>query len=91
MRIVLPGNCFCWAVILRCIYGGKIFTVANEPGAKGRRIRHYMLRDRTGKVRHFKRVFDPLPPPLCFFFFFGILESSGGKRKNDQAKRLLTN
>jgi len=63
------------------IYGGSIFTIKEEVGPKGRTIKHYMLRDRNGKIRHFKRVFDFLPPPLCFIIFVGKIESSGKRRK----------
>ena len=55
------GNCYCWAFILKLRYGGEIFTHGSELGAKGREVEHYMLRDRNGTVRHFKRVFDFLP------------------------------
>jgi hypothetical protein len=75
------GNCYCWALILKIFYGGKIFTHGSEIGAKGRDIKHYMLRDKKGKIRHFKRVFDFLPKPFCFFCFFGRFESSGRKVK----------
>lgn len=81
MRILVPGNCFCWAIILKCIYGGKIFTIANEVGENARNVRHYMVRDRNGRVRHFKRIYDFLPEPYCLFFFIGALERSGRKRK----------
>lgn len=73
------GNCYCWALILKLIYGGEIFTVESELGDKGRQIRHFMLKDANGRVRHFRRVFDFLPPPLCFCCFFGKLERSGEK------------
>lgn len=77
------GNCYCWALILRFRYGGEIFTLGSEIGAKGREIEHYMLRDRNGRVMHFKRVFDFLPDPLCYLCFVGRIERSGkSKRKS---------
>lgn len=79
--MLLPGNCYCWSIILRCIYGGQIFTISNEPGEAGRNIKHYMLRDRKGRVRHFKRVYDVLPVPLCHYLFLGRIESSGKRRR----------
>lgn len=81
MFIPLIGNCFCWAYILKFIYGGEVFSVAQEPFFKGRNVRHYMLRDRNGKIRHFKRVFNFLPPPFCNFIFIGKLEISGKRKK----------
>lgn len=75
------GNCYCWAKILQLIYGGNIFCHGNEIGPNGREIKHYMLRDRNGKIRHFKRVHDFLPEPFCFFLFIGKIESSGKKKK----------
>ena len=81
MFVPLIGNCFCWAYILKFIYGGEVFSIEQEPFFKGRNIRHYMLRDKNGKIRHFKRVFNFLPPPFCNFIFIGKLEISGRKRK----------
>ena len=72
------GNCYCWAHLLQLRYGGTIFTVDAEPG--GRDIKHYMLRDRNGRIRHFKRTADFLPYPLCLFLFIGRLDRSGKKR-----------
>ena len=71
------GNCYCWALILKLFYGGEIFTVDTEIGDKGREVRHFMLKDKHDRVRHFKRVLDFLPPPLCFCCFIGKLERSG--------------
>ena len=75
------GNCFCWAWILKFIYGGELFTLGSEIGAKGQEVEHYMLRDRNGTVRHFKRVFDFLPEPLCYYCFIGKIEQSGKRKK----------
>lgn len=76
------GNCYCWALILRMFYGGEIFVHGSEIGAKGRPVTHYMLRDRNGRIRHFKRVLDIFPPPFCFLCFVGKIEASGKNRKN---------
>lgn len=73
------GNCYCWAHILKLFYGGKVFKHGSEIGPRGRRVEHYMLRDRNGRIRHFKRVYDFLPFPLCFLCFIGKIESSGKK------------
>jgi hypothetical protein len=81
MFVPLIGNCFCWAYILKFIYGGEVFSVSQEPFFKGRNVRHYMLRDRNGKIRHFKRVFNFLPPPFCNFIFICKLEISGKIKK----------
>lgn len=81
MYLPLIGNCFCYAHIMRLIYGGEIFTVEQEPFAKGRRVKHYMLRDRNGKIRHFKRILNFLPPPFCNFLFLGKIEVSGKKKR----------
>lgn len=75
------GNCYCWSLILRGIYGGEIFTLGQEIGPKGRAVKHYMLRDRNGKIRHFKRMFDIFPPPLCFLCFVGKIEVSGKRKR----------
>jgi len=61
------------------IHGGKIMTTEYELGEQGRNIRHFVLKDRTGKLRHFRRVFDFLPPPLCYLVFIGKFETSGNK------------
>jgi len=74
------GNCYCWALILKLFYGGEIFTLGSEIGAKGHDVEHYMLRDRNGVIRHFKRVLDILPHPLHFYFFVGKIERSGKKK-----------
>jgi hypothetical protein len=76
------GNCYCWALILKFFHGGEVFTLGSEVGAKGREVEHYMLKDRNGRIRHFKRVFDFLPEPLCYFCFIGKIEKSG-KNKDD--------
>lgn len=81
------GNCYCWSHILRLIYGGTIFTVSQELGPKGANVRHYMLRDRNGKVRHFKRVMNILPPPFSNLVFIGKIESSGKRRKAKNEQR----
>ena len=78
------GNCYCWAYILKLRYGGEIFTHGSELGTKGRQIEHYMLRDRNGTVRHFKRVFDFLPKPFCYYCFIGKIERSGKNKKRIQ-------
>jgi len=80
-RMYCVGNCFCWALILKLIYGGQIFTLGSEIGAKGQEVEHYMLRDRNGTIRHFRRVLNILPRPLHLYFFVGKIERSG-KRKN---------
>ena len=66
---------------MKLFYGGKIFTLGSEIGAKGRQVEHYMLRDRNGRVRHFKRVFDFLPEPFCYYCFIGKIERSGRRKK----------
>jgi hypothetical protein len=81
MRLLLPGNCYIWAIILKSIYGGRIFHIMGPFGPDGQDIKHYMVRDRKGKIRHFKRVMDFLPKPLSYYLFLGRLESSG-KRRN---------
>ena len=78
------GNCFCWALILKCIYGGELFTLGSEIGAKGQEVEHYMLRDKNGTIRHFKRVLNILPYPLHLYFFVGKIESSGKKRRRNK-------
>ena len=75
------GNCYIWAYVLKAIYGGTVFTMGSEPGPRGRDIKHYLLRDKNGKIRHFKRKFDFLPKPLCYYCFIGKIESSGRKKK----------
>lgn len=80
------GNCYCWSLVLKMIYGGKIFSIDGEFGPKGMNVKHYMLRGRDGRVRHFRRVFNFLPPPLSTFLFVGKIESSGKRRKT--AERL---
>jgi hypothetical protein len=80
------GNCFICAYVLRVIYGGEVFTMGSELGPKGRDIKHYMLRDKNGRIRHFKRKIDFLPPPLCYYCFIGKIESSGKKRKRKWKK-----
>lgn len=81
MRLILPGNCFFWSLILWCIYGGKIFTI-NQVSKSGIKFKHYMLRDRNGKIRHFKRKYDFLPEPLCLILFLGTIERSGKRKKS---------
>jgi len=78
------GNCYCWALILKLIHGGQVFAINQELGVRGRNVKHYMLKDRNGRIRHFKRTFDFLPPPLCFLCFVGKIESS--KRRKRRAK-----
>jgi hypothetical protein len=79
------GNCYCWSLILKMIYGGKIFSINQELGPKGMDVKHYMLRGRDGKVRHFKRVCNILPPPFSAFLFVGKLETSGKKKRSAKA------
>lgn len=88
MFVPLIGNCFCYAYLMKVIYGGQVFTVENEPFHKGRQVKHYMLRDKNGKIRHFKRIFNFLPPPFCNFIFVGKIEISGNK-KNKRRKSSL--
>jgi len=83
-RMYCVGNCFCWAWILKFIYGGELFTLGSEIGAKGQEVEHYMLKDKNGTIRHFKRVLNILPYPLHLYFFVGRIESSGKKRRRKQ-------
>ncbi len=84
--MLMIGNCRCWAVILKFIYGGKIFTVKQELGNKAKNIPHYMLRKPDGRVVHFKRVCNILPPPFSNFLFLGVIETSGKNRKKRGSK-----
>lgn len=81
MNIPLVGNCKCYAYILYLIYGGEVFTIKQEIGPKANNIPHYMLRKPNGKVVHFKRIFNILPPPLSNLLFIGVIETRGKKRK----------
>lgn len=63
-------------------------------GPDGQQVKHYMVRDKTGTVRHFKRVSDFLPKPFCYYMFLGTIERSGKRRvkkknarKNVSAKK----
>ena len=75
MRFYLIGNCYCWALILKLIYGGKIFYIKNESGKWGNNFKHYMLKDKNGRIRHFKRCLNILPNPLSYFLFIGTIIS----------------
>ena len=79
--MITIGNCYCWAIILKVIYGGEIFTVDGEFGVNGRNVTHYMLKDRNGRVRHFRRTYDFFPEPFCYWVFLGRIESSGKRKK----------
>jgi hypothetical protein len=81
MNIPLIGNCKCCAYILKFIYGGKIFTIKREIGPKGIDIPHYMLRKPNGRIVHFKRICNILPPPFSNILFIGIIETSGNKKR----------
>ena len=81
------GNCRCWAIILKCIYGGEIFTINRELGIKGKNIPHYMLKKPNGRVVHFKRICNILPPPFQNIVFIGRIETSGSKRKKNNVKK----
>lgn len=87
-KFILPGNCFIWAIILRAIYGGKIFHVLGPFGPEGQEVKHYMVRDKTGTVRHFKRVADFLPKPFCYYMFLGTIERSGKRRVKNARKNI---
>ena len=61
-----------------------MFTICRELGPKGNNIKHYMLRKPNGRIVHFKRIMNIVPPPFQNAVFIGIIESSGraknGKR-----------
>lgn len=75
------GNCYCWALIFKLIYGGEIFSVKQEFGQKAKNVRHYLLKKPNGRIVHFKRTVNILPPPLSAFFFIGKIESREKKKR----------
>lgn len=86
-RLVLPGNCYIWAHILKFFYGGEIFFIMGPFGPNEEIIKHYMIRDKYGTVRHFKRYMDFLPAPFCYFIFLGVIERSGKRRVKKKKRR----
>lgn len=73
---MIPGNCLVCAVIAWVIHGGKIVIAAREPGDRYG-TSHFLVRDRRGRWRNFRRVKDILPYPLCLLLFLGRFEVRG--------------
>lgn len=67
-----PGNCWCGALVLRLLCGGRIRRLR----VRGRacRPRHWICVLPSGEAWHFKRVARILPPPLDDLVFLGRYE-----------------
>lgn len=79
--IIFIGNCVCWSIIFKVIYGGKIKSIERELGCKPKNVKHYVLVKPAGGVVHFKRLFNILPPPLSNVLYVGKIEHSGKKKE----------
>lgn len=61
----------------------RTFTLGSEIGAKGQEVEHYMLKDKNGTIRHFKRVLNILPYPLHLYFL--LVELKAPARKGEES------
>mgnify|MGYP000981782478 CR=1 FL=1 len=71
--MMIPGNCLVCAIVVWIVYGGRIVIASREPGDR-HGTSHFLVRDRQGRWRNFRRVRDVLPYPLCLLLFLGRFE-----------------
>ncbi len=69
---MIPGNCLVCSLALWIVYGGRIVVMRREPGFHA--TSHFLVHDRTGRFRNFRRVRDILPFPLNLLVFLGRFE-----------------